>query len=89
MRVRRQPLIDEYHEDGRSAIFTREGKVVALSELGSVAWGVIGEEWTSVDSIAQILDDVFGPPPDGSGIAAATRAVLETLETEGLVALDR
>jgi hypothetical protein len=88
MRARREPLIDEYSEDGRTAIYTQEGRVVALSELGSVAWGVVGDEWTSADSISQMLEDIFGPPPDGSEIVEATHAVLESLQAEGLVELE-
>jgi hypothetical protein len=87
MRVRRRAVVDEYVEDGRAAIYSEEGVVLLLSELGTYAWGVLGEGWVSADQVTAELVREFGDPPEG-GAGAITEAALRSLADMHLVDVD-
>ena len=86
-RVRRLPVVDEYVEDGRAAVYAGNGEVVALSELATWAWSALTEDWTAVAEVASALVEEFGEP-EGLDAVAATEATLRTLAEHGLAELD-
>jgi len=86
-RARRLPIVDEYVEDGRAAVFAGNGDVVALSELATWAWSALDEEWTTVAELAAGLVAEFGEP-EGIDVLATTDATLRTLAEHGLLELD-
>ena len=86
-RARRLPIVDEYVEDGRAAVYAANGEVVALSELATWAWVALTEEWTPVAEVAAALVVEFGEP-DGVDALAATDGTLRTLAEHGLAELD-
>ncbi len=88
MRARRSPVLDEYAEDGQVAVYSEGGIVVVLSELAGVAWETLGDEWTTVESLAGVLVDVFGEPPEGHTAVQMTEMTLHTLSGHGIVELD-
>lgn len=83
VRVRRLPVVDEYVEDGESAVFVRES-VVTLSHLPTALLAVVGEEWTGLADLEEELLTRFGPPEEGSA-AEAVRAVVATLVDHGIL----
>jgi Coenzyme PQQ synthesis protein D (PqqD) len=87
MHARRLPVVDEYAEDGRVAVFSERGMVLVLSELATLAWAELGADWTDVDDVAAALVAEFGAPEVGEGPRAATEAALRTLAQHGLVEL--
>jgi hypothetical protein len=87
MRARRLPIVDEYAEDGRVAVFTEQGMVVVLSELATVAWSVLGDMWTGADDLADALVAEFGRPTDDTALAL-TEQTLRRLAQHALVELD-
>jgi hypothetical protein len=87
MRARRLSVIDEYVEDGRAAVYSGSGTIVLLSELATVAWSVLGDEWSSADDVAIELVAAFGSP-EGGGALAVTESALRTLAERGIVELD-
>lgn len=84
MKVRRLPLIDEYVEDDRSAVYV-DDRVLVLSELATFALGLMTEEWSDADRLAEALVDHFGAPPEDAGAVASTEAMLGQLADEGLL----
>jgi hypothetical protein len=88
IRARRYEIVDEYAEDGRTAVYTRDGLVVLLSELASLAWSALGEDWMTVDAVAEVLVAEFGSPPAGGSVSESTEAALRALADRGLVELD-
>jgi hypothetical protein len=86
-RARRLPVVDEYVEDGRAAVYAGNGDVVALSELATGAWASLTEEWTSVTELSTALVAEFGEP-EGIDALVATEATLRALADHGLVELD-
>ena len=88
MRVRRLAVVDEYAEDGRAAVYSEQGMVVVLSELATVAWSALGEDWTPVDVVAEALLAEFGTPPDEGVALALTEQAFTTLAGYGLVEVD-
>jgi hypothetical protein len=88
MRARRHAVIDEYVEGGRAAVFSEEGMVIVLSELATVAWSVLGDDWTSVDAVAAALVAEFGEPVEADGALVLTEQALRTLAEHALVELD-
>jgi hypothetical protein len=87
MRVRRRAVVDEYVEDGRAAVYSRDGVVLLLSELGTHAWGVLTDDWVTADHVTAELVRVFGEPEEGSA-AQITDAALHALADMHLVDLD-
>jgi hypothetical protein len=87
MRARRLSVVDEYVEDGRAAVYSEAGMVVLLSELATVAWSVLGAEWTGAEDVAVALIDAFGAPDAGEALAV-TESALRTLAEHGIVELD-
>jgi hypothetical protein len=87
MRARRHEIVDEYVEDGRAAVYTTTGMVVLLSELATVAWSVLGDEWASVTAVAEALVARFGEPGEGDP-DALTENALRSLADLSLVDLD-
>jgi hypothetical protein len=85
-RARRLPIVDEYAEDGRVAVYAGNGDVVALSELASSAWELLTDEWTQVADVAAALVAEYGEP-EGVDAAAATEATLSVLAEHGLAEL--
>lgn len=88
MRARRLPVVDEYVEDGRAAVYSEDGVVLVLSDLASCAWSVLTGEWTPASRVAEELVAVFGPPDDGQDPLEGTEAALRTLAEHSLVELD-
>jgi hypothetical protein len=88
MRVRRIAVVDEYAADGRTAVFSEQGMVVVLSELATVAWSVLEDDWTPVETVAEALVAAFGTPPGEGGALAATEQTLRTLAEHALVELE-
>jgi hypothetical protein len=88
MRARRRTVVDEYAEGGRAAVFSEQGMVVVLSELATVAWSVLGDDWTSADAVAAALVAEFGAPAEEGGALALTEQALRTLAEHELVELD-
>jgi hypothetical protein len=86
-RARRLPVVDEYVEDGRAAVYAGNGDVVALSELATGAWTALTEEWTSVTDLSAVLVAEFGEP-EGIDALTATEATLRALADHGLAELD-
>lgn len=86
MKVRRLPLVDEYVEDGHSAVYVGD-RVLVLSELATYALGLLCDQWSDVRRVADTLVDHFGSPPDDPDGVAATLSVLEQLAEEHLVEL--
>ena len=87
MRARRRVVIDEYLEDGRAALYSREGFVLLLSELGAHAWGALADDWVEADRVAAALVREFGEPADGDA-GEMTEAALRSLAEMDLVDLD-
>jgi len=88
MRARRRPVVDEYAEDGRAAVFSEQGMVVVLSEIATVAWSVLGDDWLPADAVAAALVAEFGGPDEEGGALALTEQALRTLAEHQLVELD-
>jgi hypothetical protein len=88
MRARRRAVVDEYVEDGRAAVYSEQGMVVVLSELATVAWVVLGDDWLSSDAVSEALVAEFGTPPTSDGALALTEQALRTLAEHALVELD-
>ena len=86
-RARRLPIVDEYVEDGRAAVYAGNGDVVALSELATGAWAALTEDWTSMTELSAVLVAEFGEP-EGIDAVAATEATLRALADHGLAELD-
>jgi hypothetical protein len=88
MRARRLPIVDEYVENGRAAVYSGTDVVVLLSELATVAWSVLTDDWTSAETLADELVAAFGEPEGKSHARALTESALRTLSGHGLVELD-
>jgi hypothetical protein len=88
MRARRRSVVDEYVEDGRAAVFSEQGMVVVLSELATVAWSVLGDDWMPADLVAAALVAEFGAPAETDGALLLTEQALRTLAEHALVDLD-
>jgi hypothetical protein len=87
MRARRRPVLDEYAEDGRVAVFSETGVVVVLSELAGVAWSSLGGDWSEAEQLAAFLVESFGEPLGGDALAM-TEEALRALAGHALVELD-
>ena len=87
MRARRREVVDEYVEDGRAAVYSQDGVVLLLSELGTHAWGVLGEDWVTADHVTAELVREFGEPAEGDAGRLA-EAALRSLAEMHLVDLD-
>lgn len=88
MRARRLEIVDEYADGGRVAVYSTTGVVVLLSELASLAWSVVDEEWISADDVAQELVRRYGEPDPDGGAVAATEDALSVLAEHGLLELE-
>lgn len=88
MRARRLDVVDEYVEDGRAAVYSEQGMVVVLSELATVAWSVLGDDWVPADEVAAALVAEFGEPAAEDGALELTEQALRTLAEHALVDLD-
>lgn len=84
MKVRRVPYFDEYAEGGESAVLIGD-RVLVLSPLATSLLEAIGEETVEVDHIAGVLGELYGEPPDGVDLHAATALAVQTLADQGLV----
>ena len=85
-RVRRVPVIDEYVEDGRSAILL-PGQVLTLSEVATAVLALMGLEWSSVADLVVAVETEIGAP-DGISTHEALGSVLDDLAGHGLVELE-
>lgn len=85
-RARRLPIVDEYAEEGRVAVYAGNGDVVALSELASSAWELLSDDWVEVADLAADLVAEYGEP-EGIDSVAATEATLRVLAEHGLAEL--
>lgn len=88
MRARRLAIVDEYVEDGRAAVYSEADMVVLLSELATVAWSALGDDWTSAETVTAELVAVFGAPGADSDALEMTESALRALAGHGLVELD-
>jgi len=88
MRARRRAVVDEYVEGGRAAVYSDQGMVVVLTELASVAWSVLADDWVAADVVAEALVAEFGAPTEEDGALALTEQALRTLAEHALVELD-
>jgi hypothetical protein len=88
MRARRLPVLDEYVEDGESAVFV-DGRVLALSPIATAILSALDEmSWRSSTDVGERLEQEFGTPPDGSSTEDATQAGLVELAGWRLVEID-
>lgn len=87
MRARRRPVVDEYVEDGRAAVYSEEGMVVLLSELATKGWEVLGTDWVDAEEVSAALVLEFGDPGDGEA-GRLTEDALRSLARLSLVELD-
>jgi hypothetical protein len=87
MRARRREVVDEYLEDGRSAIYTNQGMVVLLSELATSAWTLLGDDWVTAEKLAIHLVDEYGEP-GGESAKVLTERTLTSLAEMAVVDLD-
>jgi len=88
MRARRRAVVDVYVEEGRAAVYSEQGMVVVLSELATLAWTVLGDDWLPADSVSQALVEEFGTPAAEDGALALTEQALRTLAEHALVELE-
>jgi hypothetical protein len=88
MRARRRPVVDEYAEQGRTAIYTDDGMVLLLSELATTAWELLGAEWVGAERVTAELVREHGDPAEGDA-ARLTEDALRELADMGLVELDQ
>jgi hypothetical protein len=88
MRARRRPVVDEYLEDDRVAIYSDDGVVLVLSELATCAWSALSTEWQPARKVADALVRRFGPPAPGDDALRATKSTLREMSTHGLVEID-
>jgi hypothetical protein len=84
LRVRRRAFVDEYVEDGESAVMV-EDRILVLSPLATATLSAMGSGWVEVPGLAADLGRVFGAPPDGMHVMEATEAVLRGLAHDGVV----
>ncbi len=84
MRVRRRAFVDEYVEDGESAVMI-EDRIVVLSPLATAMLSAMGSDWVEVSGLAADLGRVFGAPPDGVPVVEATEEALQCLAHDGVV----
>jgi hypothetical protein len=87
MRVRRRAVVDEYAEDGRAAVYSQEGVVLLLSELGAHAWATLTDGWVTADEVTAALVREFGEPGEGDA-GQMTDAALRSLADMHLVDLE-
>jgi hypothetical protein len=87
MRARRHPVVDEYVEDGRAAVYSDEGMVVLLSELATKAWELLGADWVAAEEVSAELVREFGDPGDGEA-GTLTEGALRSLAELRLVDLE-
>lgn len=85
-KVRRLPVIDEYLEDGRSAVLL-EGRALTLSEVPTLVLSLLKETWTDLDDLAPRVEEQVGAPP-GSTVRDALDPLLADLAEHGLVEVD-
>lgn len=88
MRVRRREIVDEYAEDGRVAVFSSRHTVVVLSELATLAWSVIGDEWVDATTVTTALVDEFGSPGSEEAARVATEQSLRALADRALLQIE-
>ena len=82
-RVRRLPVLDEYVEDGHSAVLL-QGQVLALSAIATAVLALLSEEWSSTVELLERVEVEIGAPEDGE-TAGALDAVLNELVGHALV----
>lgn len=86
VRIRRLPVLDEYVEDGLSAVFV-DNQVVALSELATMVLALVGEEGMTQGDLETLLVAEVGEP-DGGTVKEALEPILAALVDQSLIALD-
>jgi hypothetical protein len=88
MRVRRREIVDEYTEDGRVAVFSSRHTVVVLSELATLAWSVIGDDWVDADVVTDALVEEFGSPGSEESARVTTEQSLRALADRALLEIE-
>ena len=86
--ARRGRILDWYVGADESAVFV-DGNVVVLSALATRVVQLVETGWTDVDDVVIGVLEAFGPPPGDASPRAATVAVLESLERQGIVNMAR
>ena len=84
MKTRRLPFLDEYVEDGESAVLIDE-RVMVLSPLATTILAAADGGWVDVEEVAEALLAAFGPPPDGADLLSTTESAVLELAAQGLV----
>ncbi|MBE7323852.1 hypothetical protein IEQ44_04210 [Nocardioides sp. Y6] len=82
-RVRRLPVIDEYVEEGRSAVLV-EGRALTLSEVPTLVLGLLDDSWRDLDDLAPQVEELVGAPEVGT-LGEALEALMADLASHGLV----
>lgn len=85
-RVRRVPVIDEYVEDGRSAVLLA-GRALTLSEVPTLVLGLLDGGWTEVDGLAERVASLVGAPENGT-VRDALAGLLADLADHGVVEVE-
>lgn len=85
--VRRLVVVDEYVEDGRSAVLL-DGRALTLSELPTLVLGLVGDGWRDLDELARDVEEHAGAP-EGATVREALEGLLVDLSEHGLVEVRR
>lgn len=80
------PAHDELHRDGESLVLI-DGEVQRVSALGTLIRAQAVEPAT-VEGLAAVLEEEFGPPPEGTSVEVTQQAVDVLVETGLLERLD-
>lgn len=83
MRARRLPIVDEYVDGDQIAVFAA-GHLTVLSPVASATLLAVGDEWTRLSDITELVMGAVGPPPLGSPEDAVAEVLL-TLQDRDLV----
>ena len=86
VKIRRLPVLDEYVEDGLSAVFV-DNQVVALSELATMVLALVGDAGMTRGDLETLLVAEVGEPDDGT-VGEALEPILAALVDQSLIALD-
>ena len=81
-RVRTVPAHDELHRDGESLVLL-VGRLQRVSALGTVV-RASARRGLTVAALAHLLEEEFGPPPEGDALGTTTQ-VVATLLSAGLL----
>lgn len=81
--VRAVPAHDELHHEGESLVLL-DGQVQRVSALGTTIRRACSSGPLALEALAELLEQEFGPPPQGSTLEL-TRRALDDLVAAGLL----